>query len=72
MPQQLRERITKRRQKLANPWSFWDNSWSSLGITPSWSPFYASSGTSIWALYTKCSFQVYSSTGAKGKIPAFS
>jgi hypothetical protein len=26
----------------------------------------------IWALYNKCSFQVYISTGAKDKIPALS
>jgi hypothetical protein len=44
----------------------------SLGITFSWPPLYASSGTPIWALCTKCSFQVYISTGAKDKIPALS
>jgi hypothetical protein len=44
----------------------------SLGITSSWSPLYASSGTPIWALYTKCSFQVYILTGAKDKILALS
>jgi hypothetical protein len=44
----------------------------SLGVTSSWSPPYASSDTPIWALYTKCSFQVYTSTGAKDKILALS
>jgi hypothetical protein len=28
MAQQLKERVTKRRQELANLWSFWDNIWS--------------------------------------------
>jgi hypothetical protein len=44
----------------------------SLGITSSWSPLYASSGTPIWALYNKRSFQLYILTGAKDKIPAVS
>jgi hypothetical protein len=28
MAWQLREHITKRRQKLSNSWSFWDSMWS--------------------------------------------
>jgi hypothetical protein len=44
----------------------------SLGVTASWFSLYASSVTPIWALYTKCSFQVYISTDAKDKIPALS
>jgi hypothetical protein len=31
----------------------------SLGVTSSWSPLCASSGTPIWALYTKCSLQTH-------------
>jgi hypothetical protein len=72
MAQQLKERITRRRQELTNLWSFWSKIWS-------WAPwalplagplFNAPSNTPIWALYNKCSFQVYISTCTKGKIPA--
>jgi hypothetical protein len=32
MARELQERITKRRQELANSWSFWNNIWSTLPL----------------------------------------
>jgi hypothetical protein len=73
MARQLKERVTKRKEELANSWSFWKNLWAwVLGHYSGWPTFYALSNTPIWASYNKCSLQIHISTGPEDQTPAFS
>ena len=61
MGQQLRKRIIKRREKLANSWDNWNNIWSwASGLLPLTSPLlHALCSALVWPLYSQCNYPVH-------------